>query len=111
MNGGRFLWATRFAQSAAPRECPIHPATDQSAAETAAGHFLETVRRTAQNGIRGALTAADRRSDSFAQIASRKTGGIADDEGVADAGRIERPAHVVAVARRISRHGNLKLPQ
>src|SRR3982074_2050664 len=75
---------------------PEHTARD--AAEARAGHVLEPVRLTRDDGLRCAQPAADRRSDALAQVAGREPRGVPRDEGVVAAYHVHTPAQVVAVA-------------
>src|SRR5438105_10427782 len=53
---------------------PEHTARD--AADARARHVLEPVRRTLDNGLRRAQSAADRRSNALTQIAGRQPRGL-----------------------------------
>src|SRR5438874_5392279 len=75
---------------------PEHTARD--AADARARHVLEPVRRTLDNGLRRAQSAADRRSNALTQIAGRQPRGVPGDEGVVAAYHVHAPAQVVAVA-------------
>ena len=78
---------------------PEHTARD--AADARARHVLEPVRRTLDNGLCRAQSAADRRSNALTQIAGREPRGVPGDEGVVAAYHVHAPAQVVAVAARI----------
>src|SRR5260370_1212151 len=75
---------------------PEHTARD--AADARAGHVLEPVRLTRDDGLRCAQPAADRRSDALTQVAGREPRGVPGDEGVVAADHGHAPAQVVAVA-------------
>src|SRR4029077_17146680 len=91
-------------------EGPIHPTSQDAAAEAAAGDIVEIVFCTGDDRLCRALAAADRGSDSFAQIAGRKTGGIACEERIADAAR-ERTPKVITVTLRLAGDGNPEIAQ
>src|SRR6266481_4248973 len=75
---------------------PEHTARD--AAHARAGHVLEPVSLTRDDGLRCAQPAADRRSDALTQVAGREPRGVPGDEGVVAAYHVHTPAQVVAVA-------------
>ena len=91
-------------------ECPIHPTSQDAAAEAAAGDIVEIVFSAGDDRFCRALAAADRGSDSFAKIAGRKTGGIAGEERIADAAR-ERTPNVVTITFRLAGDGNPEIAQ
>src|SRR5205814_2107009 len=75
--------------------------TARDAADARARHVLEPVRRTLDNALCRAQSAADRRSNALTQIAGREPRGVPGDEGVVAAYHVHAPAQVVAVAARI----------
>src|SRR5579863_5012307 len=72
--------------------------TPRDTRDTHAGHVVETVGCAVEDGLGGAQAAADRRPDSFAEIAAREPGRIAADEGVVTADDVDASAQEIAVA-------------
>src|SRR6516162_1198129 len=81
------------------REPPEHTACD--AADAQARHIPELVGLVSEDRARCAQPAADRRSDTLAEIARGEPGRIAGDEGVVAAHDLDLAAEVIAEAARV----------